>query len=67
MFIICFQMVLSEEMQSTVGIMLQMAEVITDMMDKFLPVIGQLQSYLLSIQDLNLVANNEFNQVCTLY
>ncbi|XP_070770245.1 uncharacterized protein abca12 [Enoplosus armatus] len=58
-----YRMVLSEEMQSLVGVMLQMAEVITNMMDKFLPVVGQLQSYLFSIQDLNLVANNEFSQM----
>lgn len=67
MFECFFQMVLSEDMQSMMGVMLQMAEVITDTMNKFLPAIGQLQSYLLSIQDLNLVADNEFSQVCTLY
>lgn len=60
-------MVLSEEMQSLVGVMLQMAEVITNMMDSILPAIGQLQSYLLSMKDLNLGANNEFSQVCSLY
>ncbi|XP_071316090.1 ATP-binding cassette sub-family A member 13 [Trachinotus anak] len=58
-----YRMVLSDEMQSLVGVMLQMAEVITDMMNKILPAIDQLQSYLLSIQDLNLVANNEFSQM----
>ncbi|XP_040913792.1 ATP-binding cassette sub-family A member 12 [Toxotes jaculatrix] len=60
---VIYRMVLSEEMQRLVGIMLQMAEVITDMMNKIIPAIGQLQSYLLSIEDLNLVANNEFNQM----
>ncbi|XP_069010699.1 uncharacterized protein abca12 [Embiotoca jacksoni] len=58
-----FRMVLSEELQSLVGVMLQMAEVITDMMDQFLPAIVKLRSYLLSIEDLNLVANNEFSQM----
>lgn len=57
------QMVLSEETQMLVGVMLKVVEVLTGMMDKILPVVNQLQSYLLSIQDLNLVANNEFNQV----
>ena len=56
-------MVLSEETQMVVGVILKVAEVLTDMMDKILPAVNQLQSYLLSIQDLNLVANNEFNQV----
>ncbi|XP_040004739.1 ATP-binding cassette sub-family A member 12 [Xiphias gladius] len=60
---IIYRMVLSEDMQSMMGVMLQMAEVITDTMNKFLPAIGQLQSYLLSIQDLNLVADNEFSQM----
>ena len=62
-----FQMVLSEELQSFVGVMLQMGKVITNMMNKFFPAIGQLQGYLLSMNDLNLVANNEFSEVCSLY
>lgn len=62
-----FQMVLSEELQSFVGVMLQMAKVITNMMNKFLPAISQLQGYLLSMNDLNLVANNEFSEVRSLY
>lgn len=67
MFVCVFQMVLSEDVQSLVGVMLQMAEVLTDMMDKFLPAIDQVQSYLVSIKDLNLVANNEFSQVGSFY
>ncbi|XP_073329250.1 uncharacterized protein abca12 [Pagrus major] len=58
-----YRMVLSEELQSLVGVMLQMAKVITNMMNKFLPAIGQLQGYLLSMNDLNLVSNNEFNEM----
>ncbi|XP_070694461.1 uncharacterized protein abca12 [Pempheris klunzingeri] len=58
-----YRMVLSEELQSLVGVMLQMAEIITDMMNSILPAIDQLQSYLLSMSDLNLVANNEFHQM----
>ncbi|XP_036965803.1 ATP-binding cassette sub-family A member 12 isoform X3 [Acanthopagrus latus] len=58
-----YRMVLSEELQSFVGVMLQMAKVITNMMNKFLPAISQLQGYLLSMNDLNLVANNEFSEM----
>lgn len=60
-----FQMVLSEELQSLVGVVLQTAEVITNMMSKILPPISQLQTYLSSIEDLNLMANNEFHEVCS--
>ncbi|XP_034429942.1 ATP-binding cassette sub-family A member 12 isoform X2 [Hippoglossus hippoglossus] len=56
-----YRVVLSEEMQSLVVVMLQIAETLTDMMNNILPTINTLQSYLLSIQDLNLMANNEFN------
>lgn len=62
-----FQMVLSEELQSLVAGMLQIAGTLTNMMKSILPAIAQLQSYLLRIEDLNLVANSEFNQVCSLY
>lgn len=58
-------MVLSEELQSLLHVMLQMAKVITDMMDKILPAVGQLQNFMVNVQDLNLMANNEFKQVCT--
>ncbi|KAM7380664.1 hypothetical protein PAMP_003942 [Pampus punctatissimus] len=58
-----YRVVLSEDVQSLVGVMLQVADIIINMMDKMLPAIQQLQSYLLSIKDLNLAANNEFNQM----
>lgn len=64
---IFFQMVLSEEVQGLMGAMLQMADRIINIMHKMLPVIGQLQSSLLSIDDLNLVTNNDFRQVCPLW
>lgn len=67
MWVPLFQMVLSEEVQSLVGVLLQAAEVITNMMNTFLPAITQLQRYLNSIDDLNLVANKEFNEVCNPY
>lgn len=58
-------MVLSEEMQSLVGVLVQVAKLITKMMNMFLPAINQLQRYLVSVDDLNLVANSEFSEVCS--
>uniref|UniRef100_A0A7N9AV98 ATP-binding cassette, sub-family A (ABC1), member 12 n=1 Tax=Mastacembelus armatus TaxID=205130 RepID=A0A7N9AV98_9TELE len=58
-----FRMVLPEEMQNLVGILLQLVKILMNMMSKLLPAISQLQSYLLSIEDLNLVANSEFRQM----
>ncbi|XP_078117793.1 uncharacterized protein abca12 isoform X2 [Sander vitreus] len=58
-----YRMVLSEEMQSLVGVLLKMAEVITNTMNMILPAVGQLQTHMLSIQDRNLVADNEFNEM----
>lgn len=66
MLVFFFQVVLSEEAQTLLEVMLQMAKFIADKMDQILPLIGQLQNYMISIQDLNLVANNEFKQVCKL-
>lgn len=62
-----FQMVLSEEIQSLMGVMIKMAEVIIDMMDMILPAVGQLRNYMVSIQDLNLPAEHEFDRVCCPY
>lgn len=58
-----YQLVLSSDLQSVVGIMLQMAKFLIDMMGKLLPSINRLQDYLVSIDDLNLVANSEFRSV----
>ncbi|XP_062287286.1 glucosylceramide transporter ABCA12 [Scomber scombrus] len=58
-----YRIVLTEDMQSLVGVMLEMANILTNMMDKMLPAVQQLQSYMVSIKDLNLVANNEFKQM----
>uniref|UniRef100_A0A3Q1F1V9 ATP-binding cassette, sub-family A (ABC1), member 12 n=1 Tax=Acanthochromis polyacanthus TaxID=80966 RepID=A0A3Q1F1V9_9TELE len=60
---LAYRFVLSEDMQSLVGVMIQMTEFITDMMDNFLPAVSQLQRYMLSIEDLNLVASNQFRQL----
>ncbi|XP_067108192.1 glucosylceramide transporter ABCA12 [Osmerus mordax] len=57
---VIYRLVLSSDLQSVVGIMLQMAKFLIDMMGKLLPSINRLQDYLLSIGDLNLVANTEF-------
>ncbi|XP_029967304.1 ATP-binding cassette sub-family A member 12 isoform X4 [Salarias fasciatus] len=58
-----YRMALPEEAQTLVGAMLQMAEFITDSMTTILPAVSQLQTYLRSIEDLNLLANNEFHQM----
>ncbi|XP_065818444.1 glucosylceramide transporter ABCA12 [Labrus bergylta] len=58
-----YRMVLSDEMQGLVGVMLQMAEIVMSMMDKILPAVGQLESYLRSIEDLNLKENEEFHEM----
>uniref|UniRef100_A0A668A1F8 ATP binding cassette subfamily A member 12 n=1 Tax=Myripristis murdjan TaxID=586833 RepID=A0A668A1F8_9TELE len=57
------QMVLSEDMQSLVGVLLQMVRFLMDMMKELLPAVSQLQNYLLSIEDLNLVSNSEFHNM----
>lgn len=67
MLVSFFQMVLSDELQSLLQIMLQLAKVITNMMDTILPAVDQLQNFMINVQDLNLLANNEFKQVRTLY
>ncbi|KAK2839661.1 hypothetical protein Q5P01_013401 [Channa striata] len=60
---VIYNMVLSEELQTTVEFLLQMATIITDTMNKILPPIGQLQNYLLKIQDFGLVMDNELKQM----
>ncbi|KAM8855240.1 uncharacterized protein abca12 [Spinachia spinachia] len=58
-----YRMVLSEELQSLVGVVLQVAESLTNMMDTLLPAVDQLQTFMRSIKDLNLAANPEFHQM----
>ncbi|KAG7463948.1 hypothetical protein MATL_G00182090 [Megalops atlanticus] len=60
---VIYRLILSNDMQSLVGVMLQMLKFLTDMMGKLLPSINRLQEYLVSIQDLNLVANPEFRSL----
>lgn len=66
-FLSLLQLVLSEDMQSIVGVLLQVANVLTKMMKTFMPAISQLQHYLHSIDDLNLVSNVEFSEVSCLF
>lgn len=56
-------MVLSDEIQGLVGVMVQAANTVTGMMTQILPAVRQLQSYLRSIQQLNLVSNMDVSQV----
>ncbi|XP_034142679.1 uncharacterized protein abca12 isoform X2 [Esox lucius] len=60
---VAFKLMLSSEMQGTVGLLLQMVKFLTDMMGKMLPAISHLQDHLLSIRDLNLVSDPEFQQM----
>ncbi|CAJ1079858.1 uncharacterized protein abca12 [Xyrichtys novacula] len=53
-----YRMVLSDETQYMVGVMLQMAEVVINLMDKILPAVDHLQSYMSSIEDVDL--NSQF-------
>lgn len=56
-------MVLSEEVQTLMQVLLQAAKVITNMMNTFLPAINQLQRYLHTIEDLNLMADRDLTKV----
>ncbi|XP_028991900.1 uncharacterized protein abca12 [Betta splendens] len=58
-----YRVVLSEDLQSVLEVMLIIAKSLADMMERILPAIGQLQNLMLNIQDLNLMANNEFKQM----
>lgn len=57
-------MVFSEEVQMLMQVLLQAAKVITNMMNKFLPAINQLQRYLYNLEDLNVMADGDLNTVC---
>ncbi|XP_034550567.1 uncharacterized protein abca12 [Notolabrus celidotus] len=56
-----YRMVLSEEMQSFVEVMLQMAEVLINMLDKIVPAVHQIQSYVSSMEDLDSMANSKIH------
>lgn len=54
-------------MQSLVGVLLQVADVLTKMMKTFMPAMSKLQYYMHSIDNLNLVSNVEFSEVRRLF
>lgn len=56
-------MVFSEEVQGLVGVMAQVVKVTSEMMNRIVPTVRQLESYLLSVKDLNLGSNSEFSEV----
>ncbi|KAM6978364.1 uncharacterized protein abca12 [Tautogolabrus adspersus] len=58
-----YRMVLSDEMQGLVGVLLEMAEIVISMMDKILPAVSQLESYIRSIEDFNLKENEEYHEM----
>ncbi|XP_072542326.1 glucosylceramide transporter ABCA12 [Salminus brasiliensis] len=55
-----YKMVLSSEIQGTVGVLMQMLKFFTDIMSKLAPALNRLQEYLTSFGNLNLMANSEF-------
>lgn len=58
---------LSEDLQSMVGVLLHVADVLTKMMETFMPAISRLQQFMHSVDDLNLVSNGEFSEVRCLF
>lgn len=60
---VVLQLVISKEIQDLVGVMLEMLKFLTEMMSKLAPALKKLQGYLTTIEDLNLVANQEFRSV----
>ncbi|KAM4561502.1 glucosylceramide transporter ABCA12 [Fundulus diaphanus] len=58
-----YRVVLSEELQGVVGAIAQVATIVTEMTNKILPIVRQLESYLLSIKDLNLDSSSEFAEM----
>uniref|UniRef100_A0A3Q2QFZ9 ATP binding cassette subfamily A member 12 n=1 Tax=Fundulus heteroclitus TaxID=8078 RepID=A0A3Q2QFZ9_FUNHE len=58
-----YRVVLSEELQGLVGAIAQVATIATEMTNKILPTVRQLESYLLSVRDLNLDSSSEFAEM----
>ncbi|CAL8266921.1 unnamed protein product [Lota lota] len=58
-----YRLVMSEELQSIVEFMLQMTSFLTDMIGRLGPVMEQLQGFLSSINELNLVADPKFHRM----
>ncbi|XP_017279339.1 ATP-binding cassette sub-family A member 12 [Kryptolebias marmoratus] len=57
-----YRTVLSEEIQGLVGVMVQAAEIATNMMQTVSPAVSQLQNYMRSIQNLTLRSNRALYQ-----
>ncbi|XP_049340929.1 glucosylceramide transporter ABCA12 [Astyanax mexicanus] len=55
-----YKMVLSSEIQGTVGVLMQILKFFTDIMSKLAPALDRLQEYLVNFGNLNLMANSEF-------
>ncbi|XP_035265465.1 uncharacterized protein abca12 [Anguilla anguilla] len=60
---VIYRLILSSDMQGLIGFMLEMLRFLMSMLDRLLPAIQRLQGYLVSIGDLNLVANSEFRSL----
>ncbi|KAI7808566.1 uncharacterized protein abca12 isoform X2 [Triplophysa rosa] len=58
-----FRLIVSKEIQDLVGVMLEMINFLTEMMSKLAPALKKLQEYLTAIEELNLVANQEFHSL----
>ncbi|XP_068185436.1 glucosylceramide transporter ABCA12 [Antennarius striatus] len=54
---VIYRMVLSEEVQTLVQVVLQVAEITTTMIDNFIPVLNELQVFIDSIKEFELVNN----------
>ncbi|KAK0132264.1 ATP-binding cassette sub-family A member 12 [Merluccius polli] len=60
---VIYRLVMSEELQSIVNFMLQMTTFITEMMSRLGPVMENLQSFMTSITELNLMADPEIRSL----
>ncbi|XP_059199203.1 glucosylceramide transporter ABCA12 [Centropristis striata] len=58
-----YRMVLPAELQSLMGVMLQVAEAITKTIHTIVPAIGQIQGLMRSVKELNLDTNQEFHDM----
>lgn len=58
---------LSDELQSFMEVMLQMAEVVINMLDKIVPAVEQIQSYMSSVEDMDSLTSSEYHHVSNLW
>ncbi|MBN3324270.1 ABCAC protein, partial [Atractosteus spatula] len=57
---VIYRVLMSFDMQNTIGVMMQLLKAFLDLMNKLLPQLQVLMQYLRSVQQLNLIANPEF-------